>query len=145
MKIWAKVMQGDKIKKDVIYESELALTPSNFQKMLQEIAYRVDIGSIVLQNGINGLGTDIISAHTAARKIFSFTIMPFSAISATLVTFVSQNLGAGKFDRIKKSIKYGLLIGYGWSTLAVLLVYLFGEQLVLMIAPARSEERRVGK
>jgi len=100
----------------------------------------VDIGSIVLQNGINGLGTDIISAHTAARKIFSFTIMPFSAISATLVTFVSQNLGAGKFDRIKKSIKYGLLIGYGWSTLAVLIVYLFGEQLVLMIAPADNRE-----
>ena len=100
----------------------------------------VDIGSIVLQNGINGLGTGIISAHTAARKIFSFTIMPFSAISATLVTFVSQNLGAGKFDRIKKSIKYGLLIGYGWSTLAVLIVYLFGEQLVLMIAPADNRE-----
>ena len=89
---------------------------------------------------INGLGTGIISAHTAARKIFSFTIMPFSAISATLVTFVSQNLGAGKFDRIKKSIKYGLLIGYGWSTLAVLIVYLFGEQLVLMIAPADNRE-----
>lgn len=88
----------------------------------------------------SGLGTGIISAHTAARKIFSFTIMPFSAISATLVTFVSQNLGAGKFDRIKKSIKYGLLIGYGWSTLAVLIVYLFGEQLVLMIAPADNRE-----
>ena len=80
----------------------------------------VDIGSIVLQNGINGLGTGIISAHTAARKIFSFTIMPFSAISATLVTFVSQNLGAGFFDRI--------------------IVYLFGEQLVLMIAPADNRE-----
>ena len=87
----------------------------------------VDIGSIVLQNGINGLGTGIISAHTAARKIFSFTIMPFSAISATLVTFVSQNLGAGKFDRIKKSIKYGLLIGYGWATLAVLIASIFSE------------------
>lgn len=96
----------------------------------------VDIGSIVLQNGINGLGTEIISAHTAARKIFSFTIMPFSAISATLVTFVSQNLGAGRIDRIKKSIKYGLLVGYIWSTIAVLAAYLFGEQLVMLIAPA---------
>ena len=45
MKIWAKVMVGDKIKKDVIYESELSLTPSNFQKMLQEIAYLVDIAT----------------------------------------------------------------------------------------------------
>ena len=96
----------------------------------------VDIGSIVLQNGINGLGTEIISAHTAARKIFSFTIMPFSAISATLVTFVSQNLGAGRIDRIKKSIKIGLLVGYLWSTIAVIAAFLFGEQLVMLIAPA---------
>lgn len=45
MKIWAKVMQSDKIKRDVIYESELALTPSNYQKMLQEMAYKLDIAT----------------------------------------------------------------------------------------------------
>ena len=47
MKIWAKVMQGDKIKKDVIYESELALTPSNFQRTLQEISYKLDVATPV--------------------------------------------------------------------------------------------------
>ncbi len=45
MKIWAKVMHGDKIKKDVIYESNLTLTPSNYQRMLQEIAYQVDVAT----------------------------------------------------------------------------------------------------
>ena len=34
----------------------------------------VDIGSIILQNGINGFGEDIIAAHVAARKIFSVTM-----------------------------------------------------------------------
>ncbi len=38
-------MQSDKIKRDVIYESELALTPSNYQKMLQEMAYKLDIAT----------------------------------------------------------------------------------------------------
>lgn len=90
----------------------------------------VDIGSIVLQNGINGFGTDIITAHTAARKIFSFTILPFSAISATLVTFVSQNYGAGRFDRIKKGIKYALIVAFSWATIAILLIYLAGNFLV---------------
>ena len=47
MKIWAKVMKGDKILRDVIYESELSLTPSNFQKMLQEISYKVDVATPV--------------------------------------------------------------------------------------------------
>lgn len=45
MKIWAKVMQSDKIKRDIIYESELALTPSNYQKMLQEMSYKLDIAT----------------------------------------------------------------------------------------------------
>lgn len=45
MKIWAKVMSNDKILRDVIYERELALSPSNFQKMLQDISYKVDIAT----------------------------------------------------------------------------------------------------
>ncbi len=45
MKIWAKVMRNDKILRDVIYERDLALSSGNFQKMLQEIAYKVDIAT----------------------------------------------------------------------------------------------------
>lgn len=47
MKIWAKVMKGDKILRDVIYESDLTLTPSNFQRMLQEISYKLDVATPV--------------------------------------------------------------------------------------------------
>ena len=54
----------------------------------------VDIGSIILQSGINSLGTEIIAAHTAARKVFSFSILPISTLAASLVTFTSQNTGA---------------------------------------------------
>lgn len=98
----------------------------------------VDIGSIVLQNGVNGLGPEIITAHTAARKLFGFSIMPFSAVSATLVTFVSQNYGAGRFDRIKKGIKYGLFIEWIWTTLAIVVVYLFANNLALLIVSGEN-------
>lgn len=47
MKIWAKVMNGDKIVRDVIYERDLVLTPSNYQKMLQEMSYKLDIATPV--------------------------------------------------------------------------------------------------
>lgn len=47
MKIWAKVMKGDKILRNVIYESELSLTPSNFTRMLQDISYKVDVATPV--------------------------------------------------------------------------------------------------
>lgn len=93
----------------------------------------VDIGSIVLQNGINGFGENIITAHTAARKIFSLTIMPFSAVCATLVTYCSQNRGAGKYTRIRRGIRDGMLIMFSWATIAVLMVYFAGNILVGMI------------
>ncbi len=95
----------------------------------------VDIGSIVLQNGINGFGEDIIAAHTAARKLFSFTIMPFSAISATLVTYTSQNRGAGKYSRIGKGVRDGLLLGYGCAAFDVLIIYALGRLMVGFILP----------
>lgn len=95
----------------------------------------VDIGSIVLQNGINGFGEDIIAAHTAARKLFSFTIMPFSAISATLVTYSSQNRGAGKYSRIGKGVRDGLFLGFGCAAFDVLLIYTLGRLMVSFILP----------
>ena len=47
MKVWAKIMKGDKLVKDLIFEGEYALKASDFQSMLQEIAYRLDIATPV--------------------------------------------------------------------------------------------------
>lgn len=95
----------------------------------------VDIGSIVQQNGINDMGEDIIAAHTAARKILSLMLMPFSAVGATMVTYCGQNRGAGKYRRIKTGIRDGLLISFGWCTIAIMLIYTVGMFLVHLILP----------
>ncbi len=100
----------------------------------------VDMGSIVLQNGINGFGEEIITAHTAARKIFGLLIMPFSAISATMVTYCSQNRGAGKYSRIKTGIRDGLLINFSWATVTLGLVFFAGRFFVGMLVS--SEEAK---
>lgn len=113
--------------------SSLKLLSSGFGMALMYSI--VDIGSIILQNGINGFGEDIIAAHVAARKIFSVTIMPFSAIGATLVTYCSQNMGAQKYSRVKKGIRDGMLINMGWATIAVVMVYFGGYFLVGLIVP----------
>ncbi|MDE7259910.1 MAG: MATE family efflux transporter, partial [Lachnospiraceae bacterium] len=69
----------------------------------------VSIGSVILQSGINGLGYLTIAAHTAARKLYSFCMMPFTAMNQTVNTFVSQNYGAGQSGRIRKAMKYSYL------------------------------------
>lgn len=99
----------------------------------------IDVGSIVLQNGINGFGENIITAHTAARKIFGLTIMPYTAVSSTLVTFCSQNRGAGMYTRIRRGIRDGLLIMTVWSTTALAVVFLAGDALIGMIVSSEGE------
>lgn len=50
----------------------------------------VSAGSVVLQYGINGLGTLVIAGHTAARKLLSFTTMPVMAMASACSTFVPR-------------------------------------------------------
>ena len=65
----------------------------------------VSAGSVILQYGINGLGYLIIAAHTAARKLYMFSMMPISTMGMAFSTFVSQNRGANQGLRIRKAIK----------------------------------------
>ena len=48
MKVWAKVMRGDKILRDLIYEADLSLTQSGFQTLMQEVSYGLDIATPVI-------------------------------------------------------------------------------------------------
>ena len=47
MKIWAKLMKGDKLLKSIISDSPLVSTPQNFKKDLQEICYQMDVSTPV--------------------------------------------------------------------------------------------------
>lgn len=65
----------------------------------------VNSGSVILQSGINNLGADIIAGHTAARKLYMFCNMPFTAMGQGIATFISQNTGAKKPKRIRKAMR----------------------------------------
>lgn len=65
----------------------------------------VSVGSVVLQSGINSLGSMIIAGHTAARKIMPFYNLPFSSVGMAMTTFCSQNRGADKGERIIKAYR----------------------------------------
>lgn len=56
MKVWAKVMKGDKILRDVVYENDVPLTQSGFQSLMQELSYKLDIATpIILVNHLKHL------------------------------------------------------------------------------------------
>lgn len=94
----------------------------------------VSAGTAVLQTGINGLGYLVIAGHTAARKLCMFCLMPYSAMHGSINTFVSQNYGAGKPERIRKAMKYAYCYNALVTGILVIVLYSFAPQMVSFIS-----------
>ena len=94
----------------------------------------VSAGSVILQYGINGLGTLVIAGHTAARKLFSVTDMPVMAMASAGSTFVSQNRGANHPERVRKGMRDIWLYSVVMSVCAVLLMNVGAEWLVRVVS-----------
>ena len=94
----------------------------------------VSAGSVILQYGINGLGTLTIAGHTAARKLFAFTDMPLIAMANAASTFVSQNYGAGQPERIRKGMREIYLYSLVVMVFSVLLMQVGAEWMVRVIS-----------
>lgn len=68
------------------------------------------IGSMILQTAINGFGSSAIAALTAAGRVEQVMNIPMSGLGVANATFVSQNYGAGKYERIIKSVNKILIL-----------------------------------
>lgn len=98
----------------------------------------VSAGSVILQSGINGLGYLTIAAHTAARKLYSFCMMPFTAMSQTINTFVSQNYGAGQPGRIRKAMKYAYIFSSVVTVLVTIFIWIFAPAMIRLISGSQE-------
>lgn len=99
----------------------------------------VFFGTLALQCAINTFGTEIIVAHTAARKVSELYFLPISVMGMTMATFCGQNFGAGKYDRMKMGIKNALFITWGWSVLVILMSYTVAPFFVSMVTGSHEK------
>ena len=95
---------------------------------LQSVMY--GISNIIIQTSLNSLFTETVAAHTAFAKIDAIYWMISSAFSVSIITFIGQNYGARKFDRMKKSIKVCLLMDLIASLLLTTVMLLAGPYLL---------------
>lgn len=100
----------------------------------------VNIGTIVLQSAINGLGTKIVAAHTGARRVFDILMIVIYTIGFSMTTFVSQNMGAKKVERIKQGIRHALVIVSVETTVLIALCFAFGEPVLRWITSSSDTE-----
>jgi putative MATE family efflux protein len=90
----------------------------------------VEIGNILVQAAINGLGALTIAAVSAAQRVRGLNMMPLFAVSRAMTTYTAQNYGAGKMDRVYKGMFQACLISLGLGAFMAALNQLIGAPIV---------------
>lgn len=91
--------------------------PSGFQNSI------ISIANVVVQANINSFGKMAMAGCGAYSKIEGFGFLPITCFAMSMTTFISQNLGAGKYDRAKKGARFGILCSVITAELVGLLIY----------------------
>jgi putative MATE family efflux protein len=90
----------------------------------------VSMGMLAITRIVNGFGTDVIAAYSAAGRLDSLAGMPAMNFGAALSTFVGQNLGANKPGRVKQGFKATLMMSGALALVTSLFVIVFRHQLI---------------
>ncbi|HPE38749.1 MAG TPA: MATE family efflux transporter [Bacillota bacterium] len=99
----------------------------------------VYVGTVVLQKAVNGFGVMTVAAHTAARRVDDLFMLVLGTMSLSAATFVGQNFGAGKLERVKKGIRNSILMSFAWSGFALTVVLLFHRQIIHLLTSSENE------
>ena len=81
------------------------------------------IGAVIMQDAINLLGSTAVAAQTAGEKIRQMFTLPMESVGMAMATYVGQNHGARRTDRIKQGIKDGCLIQLTYCVAAWVVIY----------------------
>ena len=86
----------------------------------------ISIANVIVQSNINSFGAQAMAGCGAYSKVEGFAFLPVTCFSMALATFVSQNVGAGQPDRVKKGMKFGSLCSVLMAEIVGLCIY-FGS------------------
>lgn len=90
----------------------------------------MNLGILMVQGLVNSFGPTVMAAFAAAVKIDAFAYMPVQDFGNAFSTFISQNYGARKEDRIRKGLKSAILTSSVFCILISILVWIFARPLM---------------
>jgi putative MATE family efflux protein len=103
----------------------------------------VSLGMMAIMAIVNTFGTNVIAGYSAALRIDSLAILPAMNFSAALATFVGQNIGAGRSDRVRRGLIATLLMSSGVS-ISVMAVVIFLKYPLMGMFTSDTEVIRIG-
>lgn len=98
--------------------------PTGFQQSF------VAFGMVAIFSIINGYGTNTIAAISAAMRVDSIAVLPAMNFALALSSFVGQNIGAGKLDRVKRGLRSTLIISSSFCVVQSIVLVLFGKYIL---------------
>ncbi|MGN0907666.1 MAG: MATE family efflux transporter, partial [Bullifex sp.] len=90
----------------------------------------MNLGILMVQGVVNSFGPVIMAAFAAAVKIDAFAYMPAQDFGSAVSTFLAQNRGAGKSERVRKGLVSGIVTSSLYCITASVIIFVFSNQLM---------------
>ncbi len=90
----------------------------------------ISLSNVVVQSSVNSFGAAAMAGFAAYIKIDGFNILPVLSFSMAATTFAGQNVGAGRYDRVKKGMYVSVAMGVCYTILTGILLILFAPQVI---------------
>ncbi len=87
----------------------------------------IAVGGMIVQSVVNGFGVLFIAGFTATNKLYGVLEVAATSYGYAMVTYVGQNLGAKRMDRISSGMRSALVVAMGTSALIAAAMFLFGK------------------
>ncbi len=130
--VWIRLAKIQCRKKTVLFDWELLkrilviAIPSVLQQSF------VSVGNILIQSVINGFGASVMAGYSAAVKLNNLVITSFTTIGNGISNYTAQNLGAGKYGRIKEGFHAGIKMVWCLCIPFCVIYLFFGKYLLLL-------------
>ena len=97
---------------------------------------------LLIQSAVNALGVDAIAAFNAVSRVDDFAFIPEQSIAAGITTYIAQNEGAGKTERIREGIRRGLMIEAAYGIAIGLAAFLLRKWIPMLFVHAEEAGTR---
>lgn len=99
-------------------------------------SFVIAAGGFFVQTYVNGYGAAFAAGMSATGKVFGLLETAAIALAQSVATFVSQNYGAGRFERIRQGVRLSVWVSLGVATVLACVMFLWGRPLLqLFVAP----------
>ena len=107
--------------------------PSSIQSVISSFSF------MLMTSIVNGFGVEASAAVGIVGRFNSFAILPAVAMSSSVSSMAAQNIGAGLYDRAKKSMKYGIGIALALGVVVFAIAQLFSDQIMMLFMQEANE------